>query len=182
MGTTTHRLVTWLADRDVKPITGRGFGGGRYYLYEEAELEKVDLTVIVKEERGKKRRERNRPKLFNSEQTAAMLGVSVDEVGKLAEGGLLSPYRSVLGGGGVSKEYFFTPYVISIYRKNPVGPGSDLVSSSVAAGMLGESTESFYEKWVRTGRMRPAPFRATKGKLLYYRSDIRKFAGPKKKS
>lgn len=179
LGTSTHSLVILLAERGVEPITGKGFGVGRYYLYEKAELEKIDLAAIYKEKREKRRQERKKTKLFNSSQTAEMLGVSVDEVNRLVEIGLLSPYRSILSSSKEDANYYFTPYVITIYKKNPISPAADLVSTSVAAGMLNESRDVFYERWVRTECVRPALFRATKGKLLFYKKDIKKLSALK---
>lgn len=195
----SNHVIGSLAARGVRPVTGRKIDGGLIYLFRKCDLAPLDIAALIAaarktgvirlEESSAKTAPRPEgsgpakdsktarhyyasPSLPLSEtQAAEILGLDVKTVRRLAEGGALKPHKRLppeRGGG----KYFFSCYIVEKY-KNRQADHTGMVIFANAAKMLGLWPDNFYNKYVRTGRLKPALEEGRRGDHYFRLEDVK---------
>lgn len=152
LGTNSTNLTQLLIKHGIQPVSYIGVNRKIRYLFKKNDLEALDLCKIVLDDRSRKIANfKNRlSRVVNTEQAAKALEISVNDVLDLAERGILKPYHKR---EGQSANYSFTCTAIERYRHRAVDY-TCLVSSAVAAKMMGKYLCSFTQMYVHTGRLK----------------------------
>jgi hypothetical protein len=195
----SNHVISSLAARGVRPVTGRKIDGGLIYLFRKSDLAPLDIAalmaaarktgVIRLEESSAKtalrpegsgpakdsktaRHYYTSPSLPLSEaQAAEILGLDVNTVRRLAEGGALKPHKRLppeRGGG----KYYFSCYIVEKY-KNRQADHTGMVVFANAAKMLDLWPDNFYNKYVRTGRLKPVLEEGRRGDHYFRLEDVK---------
>lgn len=194
----SNHVISSLAARGVRPVTGRRIDGGLIYLFRKSDLAPLDLaasiaaarkTGVIRLESSAKTAPRPEgsgrtkdsktarhyyasPSLpLGEAQAAEILGLDVKTVCRLAEGGALKPHKRLppeRGGG----KYFFSYYTVEKY-KNRQADHTGMVVFANAAKMLDLWPDNFYNKYVRTGRLKPALEEGRRGDQYFRLKDVK---------
>jgi hypothetical protein len=146
-------LVDSLSARDIHPITGRKVDGGMTCIFKRSDLIKVNVETIISEARTQSVNKYYPPELLSSEQTAAVLDVSKEELQDLIERGIIKPFASRKHQITRSSGQCFGRRVIERVKKRAFNY-TGLISKQVAAAMLGETVRDFFDKYIYTGRLK----------------------------
>jgi hypothetical protein len=179
--TSSAHVVNSLAARGVHPVMGRKIDGSRTYLFKTDDVAPLDVAGLIAEERkapliilkspdkttresedskAKKKPKPERryykpPPVFSETQAAEILGLDVETVRRLAEGGALKPHKRLSQDKQERGAYYFSDYTVEKYKNRSV-EHTGLVIFANAARMLDLWPENFYNRYVKTGRLEPA--------------------------
>lgn len=163
IGTSTVYLLKMLVRSRIKPMPGAGTVGLAKYFFKKSEIDFLALSDLVRTARSNRANE----SILCEKQAAKTLKLSEKELERLVESGTLKPMKKRAKGG----TYFFSTYAIEKYRKRDFDY-TGLVSSAVAAQMLGENSSTFYRKYVHTGRLKPLKAKGRRSNLYFKRGDV----------
>jgi len=141
--TTSSRLTNVLIMRGVTPVSGPKIDGGKQYVFNRAEIEKIDLEAMWRASEGEHINRLNERKLFDAQHAAEILNIDPCEVLDLAERGILLPHRHIPSTRHKTNGPFFSLFTLEQYSARTID-FSGLVSATVAARMLGVSVSNLY--------------------------------------
>lgn len=141
--TTSSRLTNLLIANGISPISGPKVDGGTQYVFLKKELGQIDLKAIWRASEHEHIDRLNERKLLDVRQAAEILGVEPSDVLDLAGRGILMPHRHVPSSRHKSDGPFFSMFTLEKYKARTIDY-SGLVSSTVAAEMLGVSVDILY--------------------------------------
>lgn len=182
-GTSTEFLINLLSERGIHPVTGAKVDGGRVYLIRKNEVKSLDLAALISEENKKRAiawkipfskansgsnglRKTSKSKLshllpktaqwwvLDEEQTAEILEMDVETVRQLAERGALQPHKRLSGDKQKDEGYYFSRYIVQKYKSRSVDH-TGLIAYMAAARLFDLWPDNFYNKFVKTGRLKP---------------------------
>jgi DNA-binding transcriptional MerR regulator len=131
----------------MSPISGPKLDGGLQYVFRKADIERVDLNSLLSSSKGERISRLNERKLIHIQQAADLLNIDQGDVLDLVERGILSPHRHLPARTHKANGPFFSTYTIEKYKGRTVDYG-ELVSSKVAAKMLGVSVSTLNDRYV----------------------------------
>lgn len=101
-------------------------------------------------------------------EAAKFLNLSIEEFLKLVECGIIKPHRNSKKGVELCGEsILFSRYTIEKYQNKPI-ESSDLVSTKVAAGIVGLPSCNFLARYVHAEKIKPALITDEKRKSRYF--------------
>jgi hypothetical protein len=180
-GTESGYLTEALIEEGIHPVSGRKVDRGPLYIFRRSDVESVDMAGIVSSARwgnsmaGKDASLKAKPPILTEAQTAIILGVDAQTIRQLAERGHLKPHKRLLHGRGKSSHYYFSRYTVMKFSKQP-SEVIGLISYMPAAKMLNLYPDNFYNKYVRTGRLRPVVARGRRSDYCFWMEDIKVLA------
>jgi TniQ len=180
-GTSSAYIVNLLSKQGVQPVSGPKVDGGRIYLVEKIKIEVLDLPSLISEEKKQAIAERTSllvasldskgsrtsisssnyltPKaaqwlILDEQQAAEALKLDVEAIRQLAETGSLRPHKRLSGDKLKAGKYYFSSYIIQKYKSRSADH-SGLIAFLAAAKLLNLYPDNFYNKYVKTGRLKP---------------------------
>lgn len=133
--TTSSRLTNLLIAHGINPISGPKVDGGKQYIFNREDIEKVDLEALWHESESEHVGRLNERKLIDSKHAAEILEIKRGEVLDLVERGILLPHRHVASNRHKTDGPFFSMFTLEKYKALTIDY-SGLVSAIVAAGVL----------------------------------------------
>lgn len=167
--TNSFNLTEILASRGVYPIINKRSRRRSTPLFRKADLEEVDLRVLLAEQRANQQKKYYSEPL-NVDRAAEFLQIDPTAVIDLVERGILKVHRQLASIKRAGDDLFFSLYSIKRLagRTNHF---AGLVSASVAATMLGRSISNLNQYYVQTGRLTIVPIKHVRVNL-FKKSDI----------
>ncbi|MDQ1591237.1 MAG: hypothetical protein QOG71_1864 [Pyrinomonadaceae bacterium] len=184
--TSSAHVVNSLAARGVHPVMGRKIDSSRTYLFKTSDVAPLDVApldvaaLIVEERKARlvilkstrkeklttedskakksptpKRYYYKPPPILSETQAAELLNLDVKTVRCLAEGGALKPHKRLSQDRKKGGAYYFSCYTVEKYKNRSV-EHTGLVIFANAARMLDLWPDNFYNRYVKTGRLKPA--------------------------
>lgn len=173
LGTTSGRLVDLLLRAGITPVSGPRIDDSHVHLFKRADLEAVNLVALVTQAKEMSTAKRKNYGVFSLDQASKILGIDKRTVKMLADSGRLRPYSPLSRNSMPDSNYYFSYHVVKNYEKS-ISDFQDLVTSTVAAEMLCERRQIFYDRWIRPGHVKPVITKAARAKYLFRRKDIEK--------
>jgi hypothetical protein len=170
-------LIKCLEKNNVQPICGRGAGQKIHYVYRRADLEKLDIEAMISEAKAGKivRDNLGDDKIISSEEVSDLLGVDIVSLIKLVKRKIVKPYSQVSNPKDGKPYYLFRLSIIEEIR-SAVDDCAQLITTSEAAKMLGETDGWFIAKWVHTKRLRAIKFKHVREQHFFLRPEIKALA------
>jgi hypothetical protein len=161
-------LTRLLISHGIKPVSGRTVDGGSTYIFERSALESVNLKLLLA--RAKKQsaiRIANASKL-DAEAAADFFGITHEELLDLIRRGILKQRKHLQQN---KHRYMFTSKTLNKY-KNHMAEFKELVSTKVAAEMLGISQNWFLMKYVYSWRLKAVRREGRRGNYYFRKCDV----------
>jgi hypothetical protein len=155
----------------IAAVSGPSLDGSKNHLFKKDDLKVVNLVTLVASAKKTSIANRKDYGVFSLEQASKLLKIDRETVKMLADSGRLRPYSPLLRNSPSDSSYYFSYHVIKNYRKS-ISDSQDLVTSTVAAEMVCEKRQIFYDRWIRPGHVKPVITKAGKTKYLFRREDI----------
>jgi len=141
--TTSARLTNLLITHGISPLCGPKVDGGKQYVFRRIDVERIDLEAIWRDSESGHISRLNERKLIDARHAAQILDVDQSSVLDLAERGILMRHRQVPTSRHKADGPFFSMFTLEKYKERKIDY-SGLVSSTVAAEMLGVSVAILY--------------------------------------
>lgn len=182
VGTSPSFLIRCLGRNGIQPVCG----GGRqkiHYVYRRADFETLNIEALVSEAKAGKvvRSNLGEDRIISLEEASEHLDVGVTTLIKLVNRKIVKPYSKILNPSTGRYYYLFRLSIIDEIR-NIDSNCAELVTTSEAAKMLGESDCWFLLKWVYTKRVRAIKFKHARDHHFFLRPEIRALAQFKQKT
>lgn len=163
-GANSKYLLEFLNSKGVKPVFEiPKVGISHIHLFKKKEVESINLAVLIPVEGSKwvngtgtsSKKEKgawlNSPSILDERQVAVALGIDVETVRQLVERGALKPLKRL----SLDKQkLFFSRYIVETYKNKSV-THIGLIAFVATANLFNLLPVSFYNKFVRTGRLKP---------------------------
>lgn len=150
IGTDSGYLTQVLISHGIQAVSGQSIDGGCVYLFKKNEIEGLDLNELVIRAKGSGQASRKASALVNEALVAKGLGVKSDDVQRLVENGILRPYKR--GDYKYQENSYFTKEMVNRLKGDVNYAG--LVSTKVAAKMLGISVKKFRKVYIQSGQLK----------------------------
>jgi DNA-binding transcriptional MerR regulator len=141
------RFTNLLILRGISPVSGPKIDGGMQYIFQRADITAINLHILLRSSAGEAVGRLNERKLVSAHQAAELLDIGHSAVLNLVERGILSSHRHLTSRKHKEDGPFFSTYTIEKYRER-IGDYDGLVSSKVAAEMLGVSISTLNDRYV----------------------------------
>jgi len=148
--TVSGYLIKILQEEGLEPISGKTIDGGKIYVFRKSDLARIDLSALLRTKRENATREM--AKLINVDAAATFLQTNVETILELLMAGLLKPYLFTTHKQRLNNDYYFTRHRLAKFRGR-IESYRGLLSTGVAARMLGRHPNNFKTKYVRTKRI-----------------------------
>lgn len=160
--TTASYLAETLASCGIYQVAGERETRRSAYLFQKTDLEELDLLALIKEKKSNQRKSYYSAPL-NIGQAAELLQIDRLAIIDLVERGILKVHCRPSNKKQTNDELHFSSYSIKcLIGKVHLFDG--LVSTEVAAKLLGKSTSNLSQYYVQTGRLKIA---CTKDKRMH---------------
>lgn len=153
--TTSLYLVRLLCVQGINAISGKEVDGGWLYVYRRSDLEKVDLPALITTAKANKRNQLTKHRAISVVEAAKLFNVGKDSLLGLVERGILKPHCNPPKSGRDNDELYFSLYLIEKYM-DKIESLEGLITSRIAASMLGISESNFNEYYVKKGPLQIA--------------------------
>lgn len=147
LGTVSSRLTNLLIASGATPVSGPKVDGGLQYAFSKADIENVDFNLLLSSSKGEHVSRLNERKLVDVRRAADLMNIDRSDVLDLVERGILTPHRHLPLGEHSASGPFFSTYTIEKYNDRTVNYVG-LVSSKIAAEMLGISVSTLNDRYV----------------------------------
>lgn len=169
-------LVRCLKETGVQPCSGHEIDGGEQYLYICAHLEHLNVASLILKTKPLSPKTPSR-RIVGAEIAAKILHVNAAKLDRLIQLGIIKP--SLRKKDGLGK---LTITYASIEKYLDAGIDcTKLLPMFEVVELLGESSSSFSNRWVRTNRIKPVTLRQCGNRRFFFVSDVQALIKFKKK-
>jgi hypothetical protein len=158
LNTNPRYICELLIAHGIYPVLTRKSNKYAVTIFKRSELDDINLDSLVALAKSEARiilpspLKTRGPDVLNEIQAADTLGITVDMVEKLVERGVLKQHRYQCPNKGSGEKYLFSANTIEKCKRRATSCKS-VVSFLAAAKMLGSGPDTFYRRYVRTGRL-----------------------------
>jgi hypothetical protein len=174
LNTNSATIIKILAAKGIKPITAIRRDKHPQYILRKEDVQNVDWIQVRNEinVRGL----RSMPaKTFDLMETAALIGCSQETIKVIVENGVLKTTTRRTKQQRQT-DFVFTAREIRNYLERFAGR-TDIVSGMVAAKMLGETSCTFHNTWIKSGCLKHFETHVKRGRLRYFlKEDVQEIA------
>jgi hypothetical protein len=192
--TSSAYIFNLLSTRDIRPISGPKVDGGYIHLFRQSDVESLDIASLISEEKKRRgsvsksasltqgSRSKSRPEsksltrdvtsnTLDESQAAEMLGLDVEAVRQLTERGSLKRHKRLLHQRRKEGKYYYSNYTVQKYKERSVDH-TGLISFTAAAKRFELWPDNFYNRFVKTGRLKPAVDHGRRSEHFFRMEDV----------
>jgi excisionase family DNA binding protein len=170
--TSQKRIVELFRRGGVSPISGPEAARRHIYLFNRVDLASLDWEHLVEIERKSRAAAKQLSSyIYDEQRVAEMLNTDVVTVRLMAKRGVLKPYKHLLPDGRNGGTYCFSRAVLQRYKKQ-AGDLTGLVAYQAAVRLFGVKLDTFRNKFVKTGRLKPAIAASGGSKRFFNAEDV----------
>lgn len=165
--TSPSHLKSLLSRFDIKPISGPDIDNGPADIFYRSELRSLDLSVLLATNRKNATEQVKSRCLLTQQDVARMLHLSPEKICQFVENGVLKPCK----GEKNTAMLRFSRYAVEKLRGHSID-FTGLVSTRVAAKLLGKSVSNLHEQYVHRGLLPFVKTKGAKGNLFFQKSAV----------
>ena len=175
LSTQPSYITALLAERNIHPVSTPD--GKKLSLFKRSDIVGIKLS----KKSFKEPKEKAGSYYLTTVEAAEYLKLNIEEFLKLVNSGIVKPYRN----SKKAREQFgesivFSRHTIEKYQDKPL-ESSDLLSTKVAASIIGIPAHNFLARYVHTGKIKPALLTEGKNNFRYFRiADVNTLADEEK--
>lgn len=166
LNTNSATIIKILAAKGIKPITAIRRDKHPQYIFRKEDVQNV-AWVQVRNEINVRGLRSMPAKTFDLTETATLIGCAHKTIRVLVDNDVLKPTSRGTKEQRQMMDYVFTARAIKNYLRQ-FGGRTDVVSGKVATKMLNESSVTFHNSWVKSGRLKKFETNAKCGRLCYF--------------
>ena len=152
-GTSGAFLSELLIRNGVRPVSGPRVDGGRQYIFSKADVEQLDLSVLISKARLEEIQRNKKLEIIDAKCAMDILGVNSMVLSQLIERGVLSPSTTKKRKRG--SKFLFNLFHIERLKNTSIDY-FNIISVSSAARMVGKTYHAFQASQVRSARIQIA--------------------------
>jgi TniQ/Helix-turn-helix domain len=197
-GTSSEFITDLFRGLGIRPVSGSRVDSGCIYLIRRNVVEALDLTALISEEKKKRAIVWKPPShgsgpgsngpvkksesihlltkasqwwILDERQAAEVLEIDVKTVRELAERGILKPHKRLSRDIRKGRKYYFSRYVVQKYMARSADH-TGLIAYMAAAKLFELWPDNFYNKFVKTGRLKPVIAGDRRSDYLFRVADV----------
>jgi hypothetical protein len=170
LGTDTDYIVKLLAQKNIRPVSGRTIDGGLQYVFNVSDVAMVNLQHLVESARQEQFHKWPKPRGMELDEISTILQVDRNSTLQLVANGFLKP--SIVGQTTKKDGQYYIPYSVVEECKQEGIKYTSLLSIEVAARLIGIGQGSLRNA-VRSGRLNAIHAKHEHG-LYLKREDVEK--------
>lgn len=172
LNTESGFLTDLLVGIGIRPLLCPRPDGKVQCVFRRMDLERINLPELVCAAQVNSMMKQKQPPVYSFQKAAELLEIDERLMQELVENGIIRPHKNYLYKNAPYKELRFSGITISKYRKRRIAQYIGLVSTQVAADMLGMSESNLFGTYAHKGRLQPVHPNRKQRPCYFRRKDV----------